>query len=82
MTHVVKKQEQNAQLKPFFDFFIIEGLPGKLRWQHGTMTYKSKFEVLFYHLIYFKQLQHGYLPNFNSYSSFRISSRKLYGFRR
>jgi len=55
MMHVVKKLEAAAYIKPYFEFFIIEGLPGKLKWQSGKLYYRSKFEVLFYHMIYFKK---------------------------
>ena len=59
MTHVVKKLESENFIKPFFDFYIIEGRPGKLRWENGKMFYRNKYEILFYHLIYFKN---KYLP--------------------
>ncbi|RWY48330.1 DUF6625 family protein [Mucilaginibacter gilvus] len=56
MMHVVKKMEAIDGLRVFFDLFIIEGLPGKLSWVNGQMIYKNKFEVLLYHLIYFKKV--------------------------
>jgi len=55
MMHVVKKMEAANYLKPYFDLHIIEGLPGKLKWQNGKMYYRNKYEVLFYHLIFFKK---------------------------
>jgi len=77
MTHVVKRLEDEGRLIPFFDFFIIEGLPGKLKWENGKMYYKNKFEVLFYHLIYFKSKQAPKqiqsIPN-----KFAISPNKIY----
>jgi hypothetical protein len=54
MMHVAKKMEAAGYINPFFDFYIIEGLPGKLRWENGKMYYRDKFEILLYHLIYFK----------------------------
>jgi hypothetical protein len=55
MMHVVKRLEAENYIKPFFDFFVIEGLQGNLKWENGSMFYKNRFEVLFYHLIYFKR---------------------------
>lgn len=55
MMHVVKRLEAERYIRPFFDFFVIEGLQGRLKWENGRMFYKNRFEVLFYHLIYFKK---------------------------
>ncbi|MCB0743420.1 MAG: hypothetical protein KDC67_05915, partial [Ignavibacteriae bacterium] len=49
MHHIIKKEEKLNNLKALFDFFIIEGLPGKLLWDKGMLTYKNEFEVLLYH---------------------------------
>jgi hypothetical protein len=55
MMHVVKKMEDANYIKPFFDFFIIEGRPGRLYWIKGKLLYRKRFEVLLYHLIYLKR---------------------------
>lgn len=55
MTYLVKKAEREERLKAFFDFLIIEGTPGKLKFDNGQLTYKNIFEVMFYHLIKFKE---------------------------
>jgi len=78
MMHVVKKLEAENYIRPFFDFFIIEGLPGKLRWKDGKMFYRNKYEVLLYHLIYFKR---RYLPQTTAFhipDSFTISPTRIY----
>ena len=54
MTWVVKKAEAEGRLKAFFDFIIIEGTPGKIKWDKGKIIYKDEYEALFYHLIKFK----------------------------
>lgn len=54
MTWVVKRAEQVGKLKAFFDFIIIEGTPGKIKWEKGKVTYKNLYEAMFYHLIKFK----------------------------
>jgi len=78
MTHVVKRLETEKQIKPFFDFYIIEGLPGKLKWESGKMFYKNKFEVLFYHLIYFKKQYISKRKINHIPDSFTISPTKIY----
>ena len=54
MTYVVKKEVKEFQLRAFFDFIIVEGLPGNIEWNKGRMIYKEMYEVMFYHLIQFK----------------------------
>jgi hypothetical protein len=77
MMHVVKKMEAANYIKPYFDLHIIEGLPGKLKWQAGKMYYRNKYEILLYHMIHFKKLgepQHKKrIPE-----SFCISTTKIY----
>lgn len=78
MMHVVKKLEAENYLKPYFDLHIIEGLPGKLKWKDGKMYYRGKYEILLYHMIFFKK-QYKPLQNIRSMpDSFTISPTKIY----
>ena len=54
MTHVVRRLQEENKLKAYFEFQILEGLPGNMLWKKGTLIYRKKFEVMFYHLILFK----------------------------
>lgn len=54
MTYVVKKAESEGKLKAFFDFIIIEGATGKIKWDKGKIIYRDMYEAMFYHLIKFK----------------------------
>lgn len=54
MTWVVKQAEAQGKLKAFFDFIIVEGTPGKIKWDKGKIIYKGIYEAMFYHLIKFK----------------------------
>jgi len=54
MTYVVKKTELEGKLKAFFDFIIVEGTPGQIKWKSGKIIYKNKYEAMFYHLVKFK----------------------------
>ena len=78
MMHVVKKLEEANYIKPFFDFFMIEGLPGKLKWENGRMIYRNKYEILLFHLMYLKDI---YNPKFRANQipdKFTISPTKIY----
>lgn len=54
MTQVVKRLHAQKKIRAYFDFHVIEGTPGRLKWDKGTLTYKNKFEAVLYHLIKFK----------------------------
>jgi hypothetical protein len=78
MMHVVKRLEAISYIKPYFDLHIIEGVPGKLKWENGKMFYRGKYEVLLYHLI---RLKKHYTPKKTDIvipDSFTISPTKIY----
>ena len=78
MTHVVKKLEGANYIKSYFDLFIIEGLPGKLRWTQGKLTYRNRFEILLYHLIRMKKIYAPKRPIVRISGSFAISQTRIY----
>jgi hypothetical protein len=78
MTHVVKRLEAENYIKPYFKLFAVDGLPGKLKWENGRMYYRNKYEIMLYHLAYFKKqyvpsLNNGTIPNL-----FKVSPAKIY----
>lgn len=54
MTYIVRKEEKENNVIAFFDFVIVEGLPGNIVWNNGKLIYKEMYEVMFYHMIEFK----------------------------
>lgn len=54
MEHVIRKEMGLGNIKVFFDFLVIDGLSGKLKWDNGVLGYDNKFEILLYHLIQYK----------------------------
>jgi hypothetical protein len=78
MTHLVKRLQECGYIKPYFDMHAIEGKPGNTIWKDGHLIYKSRFEVLLYHLL---ELKHIYKPaNAPKImpSQFRISATRIY----
>lgn len=55
MTHVIRRLQLRNEIDAFFDFMIVEGRPGKLKWEKGKLIFKDTFEILLYHLIKFKK---------------------------
>lgn len=78
MTHVVRKWQQQNKLNAFFDFMIIEGVPGNLKWVDGKIIYKNQFEALLYHLIKFKKVNRPSKIFVHMPKQFNISPSKIY----
>jgi hypothetical protein len=77
-THVVKRAEMNGEIRAHFDFILIEGVPGKIKFNKGKITFRNKWEGIMYHLIIFKQIYQpkkapAFIPNV-----FRISPTRIY----
>jgi len=78
MTHAVKKRHAEKQIQAYFDLHALEGLPGELKWEMGSLTYKGEFEILLYHLLEFKKIYSPeYMPA-NIPERFYISHDKIY----
>jgi hypothetical protein len=66
MEHVIRKEMELFNINVFFDFLVIDGLSGKLKWDNGVLGYDNKFEILLYHLIQYKS---NVLSEENSWTS-------------
>ena len=55
MTYITRKAHDEGRIRALFDLFVIEFFPGYLKWDHGTISYKNKWEALLYHLNHFKR---------------------------
>lgn len=69
MHHILMREIQENGLRVHFDFLIIEGLPGKLFWDNGLLSFKNEFEVLYYHLILYKANQYTQKKEWNKIPS-------------
>jgi hypothetical protein len=54
-THVMRSAGIQKDIKSLFDFMLIDGLPGKLRFDKGRILYKNQFEAILYHLHWLKK---------------------------
>ncbi len=43
------------KVNSLFEYFSIEGMPGNIKYKNGILTYKSKYEILVYHLSDYKK---------------------------
>lgn len=78
MTHLVKRMQEKNYIKAYFDFHVIEGLPGRLKWNKGELIYKGKFEAVLYHLIKLKAVYNPSKITKKRPATFYISTNKLY----
>lgn len=54
-THIIKKAEQENEIKAHFDFILLEGLTGRINFDNGRIFYKNQFEGILYHLFWLKK---------------------------
>lgn len=78
MTHLVRRLQLENKLTAFFDFMIVEGRPGHLKWIEGKVIFKNKFEALLYHLIKFKKENKPSKVYNPMPKSFNISPTRIY----
>ena len=50
--HVLEKEKLNVNV--LYDYFMIEGIRGKLMWDNGVLAFDKKYEVILYHLSDYK----------------------------
>ena len=51
--HILESNKD--KVNSIFEYFSIEGMPGNIIYNNGTLTYKNKYEVLIYHLSDYKK---------------------------
>ncbi|CAA9203692.1 hypothetical protein FLA105534_04872 [Flavobacterium bizetiae] len=54
MEHIIRREYDLKNINVFFDFLVVDGLSGRLKWDNGLLSYGNKLEILLYHLIQFK----------------------------
>ncbi|UEG51470.1 hypothetical protein LLH06_10840 [Mucilaginibacter daejeonensis] len=76
MMHVIKKKD-NA-INAYFDTHILEGTPGKLKWEAGELVFANRYEILLYHLIHFKRSSKEKDNLGKPSDTFKVSSTRIY----
>lgn len=55
-THLMKDADKKQILRTHFDFILMEGYEGRLKFDEGKMIYRNKYEVIMYHLFWLKKI--------------------------
>lgn len=77
-THIIKIAEKNNEIQAHFDFILLEGLVGEIKFDNGKIVYKNMFEGILYHLFWLKRIYSPrnipkQIPNV-----YRISPSRIY----
>ncbi|HTF16475.1 MAG TPA: DUF6625 family protein [Chryseolinea sp.] len=78
MMHVAKRMEQEGHIRAFFDFLVVEGVPGSLKWIKGSLFFRRKYEILLYHMIHFKKKYSPKRRLRKMPETFNISKNRIY----
>jgi hypothetical protein len=78
MMHVIQRMEEKGYIKAYFELHIVEGRPGRLKWDRGVLTYRNEYEALLYHLIKLKEVYKPKKLPIAIPHTFYISSNRIY----
>lgn len=54
-THLMKQAELEKTVRTYFDFILMEGFEGHLKFEKGKIIYRNKYEAVMYHLFWLKK---------------------------
>ena len=77
-THLIKSAEISGEIKPHFDFILLEGLTGQITFDNGRIYYKNKYEGIMYHLFWFKKVYKCQKRTKKIPDKYFISKAKIY----
>lgn len=77
-THIIKAAEMNNEITAHFDFILLEGKIGRIKFNNGKLVYKNTYEGILYHLFWLKR---NYFPLKRTRripNKYRISPARIY----
>jgi len=77
-THVIKAAAKNNEIQAHFDFILIEGLVGKIKFDNGKIIYHNKYEGVLYHLYWLKRVYSPKKVSEQIPNTYRISPTRIY----
>lgn len=77
-TYIIRSAEQRNELRAHFDFILIEGLVGKIKFDRGKVVYKRRYEGILYHLYWLKRVYFPVKSLKNIPDVYYISPSKIY----
>lgn len=77
-THLIQHAKQAGEIRAHFDFMLIEGLPGKIKYNKGQLVYDNKYEAALYHLYWLKKIYSPKVTSNKIPDTFYISPSRIY----
>ncbi|GGB11565.1 DUF6625 family protein [Puia dinghuensis] len=77
-THIVKAAERDKEIRAHFDFILLEGLIGRIRFHQGKLIYKKVFEGILYHLYWLKRVYNPKTAPKSIPDTYLISPTRIY----
>lgn len=77
-THIIKCAAQKNEIQAHFDFIMIEGVPGKIKFDNGKLVYDNKYEAVLYHLYWLKKIYNPVISLCTIPNTFYISPTRIY----
>ena len=77
-THIIKKADMQKEIKAYFDFILLEGVPGRIKFNKGRIIYDNKVEAVLYHLFWLKKVYKPGLMERKIPDQYYISPKRIY----
>jgi hypothetical protein len=77
-THLIKNAARQQEIAAWFDFILLEGVPGKIKYTDGRLIYDNQLEAALYHLYWLKKVYRPKRRIRNIPSTYHISPKKIY----
>ncbi|MDR6159296.1 hypothetical protein QF023_002812 [Chryseobacterium sp. SLBN-27] len=77
-THIMKQAEMKKTIRTHFDFILMEGFTGKVKFENGKIIYKNKIEAIMFHMFWLKKVYNPVKVPKKIPNSYKISPTRIY----
>jgi hypothetical protein len=77
-THIIRLAESKGEINAHFDFILLEGIPGRIKFADGRIIYKKKYEGILYHLYWLKSVYNPTKVSNRIPDNYSISTNRIY----
>lgn len=77
-THLMKQAEMKKTIRTHFDFILMEGFTGKVKFENGKIIYKNKIEAIMFHMFWLKKVYNPVKVPKKIPNSYKISPTRIY----
>lgn len=77
-TQIIKSAESRNEIRALFDFILLEGVPGRIKFDNGRIIYNNTYEAVLYHLYWLKRVYKPERLPQKIASKYHISPTRIY----